>query len=356
MLAKTERPPFFNEVVGQDNIIKDLQNHLKAGELPSVMIFSGETGVGKTTIAFLIAKLMNCSNKRKVGDFYEPCNECSACQDINNQKFFRDVTYFNCGTKNKDSILSLEQKLNRTNKRDKYKIIILDEAQNFGNAQTKATLLDFLEKERKGVYIIACTMEAKKLHKAIKDRGVFYNFKPIDSEVIAKKLFDYLKERNFLINNIKIPEEFIESLFTIANNCGNSMRGAWGIFERCIHGQLWKKEDIIENLDIIDIKTLNDINIKLKKKDSSSISDLMNIQDLQEFYFKSRSFLIKFYAWKINNKINSYEKWYLPYFNAFAENGLENYYSLTSVYSKYNNHTFDSKGFLLDLINYMGGV
>jgi len=355
MLSIETRPKQFKDIKGQDNIITDIQNHLKDKSLPSVMIFSGESGTGKSSLSFLIAKLLNCKSPKKVGDFFEPCNECEVCNDINNEKFFRDTIYFNCGVKNKEDIKNLESKLSLSNKRDKYKIIILDEAQDFGNATTKATLLDFLERKRQGVYIIACTMDDKKLHKSIKQRGVLYKFKPLTPEIIARNLFDFLKSKDMIVNNTPIPEEFIkEGLLTIGNSCENSMRGAWQIFERCVYGKVWNRRSILDSLDIIDIDSLTDINFKLYTKDKSVINDLVNIGDLQEFFFKSRVFYIKFFGWLYTGDVADNDKWYVRYFEKFKSkldiNSLNN---LLSIYSDYNNITFDKNSFILSLIKFL---
>jgi len=142
MLSLDLRPRNFDDIVGQKHIIQTFKNRSKNLNFPQVMLMEGETGSGKTTTAQIIAQLLNCKSPIENPDGTKcACQTCPSCLDIISGRFNRDVQVIDCAGMAKEDVLKLKDKLAISPMYDKNKILILDEAQNLGNATTKGALL-----------------------------------------------------------------------------------------------------------------------------------------------------------------------------------------------------------------------
>jgi DNA polymerase III subunit gamma/tau len=288
MYSLVYRPKTFNDVFGHSSIVNEFKNRSKENNnFADVMILSGNSGSGKTTSAFIIAKLLNCKNPVKQEDgHFEPCNCCESCKDINEERFARDIYFKDASQMGKAEVIDLNNIANQYPMYDKNLIFIIDEAQNLG-VQAKGATLKLLEKQRKNVYFILCTMSfdsfPNDMKTAIKRRSQFYNFKEVPIKEIALYLRDVLKKENLYD---KVPDSFIKCLFFIAENSNGSPGLAVSYLERCIMGELYTEERILEELNLVTDSTSSNILLKLLRKDSSAFKDLRQI-GLEEFYLKS---------------------------------------------------------------------
>lgn len=283
MLSKSIRPTSFDSMVGQEGIVKEMKKRSKDLSFPEVMILSGPTGVGKTTLAYIVAALLNDPNPIIARDGTKSPNLGS--QQVSNifeERFHGDVHFFDASSMNKEDVLGLERIVSSAPMFDKNKILIIDEAQELSKA-SKGVTLRLLEKKRKNVHIILSTMDINSFNKAVKDRGQIYNFKPIPSEEIAKYLFDVLKQ---LGKDQEVPEEFFDVLFTIADNSGGSVRNALQTFERCIEGEFYTVAEVESEFGLISNEKLSNLIVDLLKKNKSVLTEIENFS-YKEFFYKS---------------------------------------------------------------------
>lgn len=343
MLTHKYRPKTLTEFVGQKKIIGEFKNRTKDNNFPQVMIFEGDSGTGKTSLAYIVSKLLNCKTSKKTRAGIEPCNKCESCLDINNEKFARDVMFFDASSMGKSDILDLEKLVNYNAFYDQNKIIIIDEAQELSKAGKGATL-KLLEKVRNNVYFILCTMDTKALDNAVKRRGQVYKFKPATSDDIAQYLFSILEQENIVET---IDESFInEGLFTISESSYGSVGIAISNLERCIEGKIYSEADIINELGFINEKKTSSYLIKILKKDSTVFNDLANL-DLKEVYFKMRKILKDALIYKFTKIADN--DWKEKYLKSYIQYDISKLYSgLTSM----NNIYFDEYKFYNIIFEY----
>lgn len=339
MYSLEHRPHLFEDMVGQKGIIGEFKNRSKVLNFPEAMLFEGESGSGKTTAALIIAALINCSAPVKLPNGeHQPCGKCASCKDIKNEKFYRDVTFFDASTMGKGDVISIEKIVNVSPMYDKNKIVIIDEAQELSKASKGATL-KLLEKKRKNVHFILCTMDVKSINKAVRDRTQQYKFRKLDSISISEYLFKVLKIED---PNEETPEVFVsEGLTTIADNSDGSVRNALQHFERCIIGKFFSNEDIVREFGFVSDAVMFEMIFKLLSKDATVLNDLKKV-DMKEFFFKSRKILTDGMIYKMTEVADTHWKaanakriakfdTVLPLLNAYSKISLMPYF-LDAVY------------------------
>lgn len=335
-------------MVGQEGIIREMKKRSKTLDFPEVMIFEGETGTGKTTLAYIISALLNDPNPIINEDGTKSPNmESPQVINIFNEKFQGDVHFFDASSMNKDDVLGLERIVASSPMFDKNKILIIDEAQELSKA-SKGVTLRLLEKKRKNVYIILSTMDINSFNKAVRDRGQLYKFKPINSDEIAKYLFDVLK---YLDKDKEVPEEFFEVLFTIADNSGGSVRNALQTFERCIEGEFYTTEEVEKEFGLISNERLSNLIVSLLKKEESVLTSIEEYSN-KEFFYKSWKTLLDAKRFDITKEIKPEWKKKLAYvINNYASNrdDLLNRYIAVDTTGNY----FREYVFLHELMQYL---
>lgn len=185
-LYRKYRPQTFSDLIGQEHLTQTIVNEIASGRLAHAYLFSGPRGIGKTTLARLIAKAVNCQNQKN-GKF-EPCNECSSCQEITDGRNI-DVIEIdaasNTGVDNvRENIIDSAQ---FHPSRSKYKIFIIDEVHMLSTSAFNA-LLKTLEEPPAYVIFILATTEWHKIPATIVSRCQRFNFQKISPELITQKL------------------------------------------------------------------------------------------------------------------------------------------------------------------------
>ena len=284
----TYRPHSFDEMVGQKGIIGEFNNRSKEMNFSKALLLEGESGSGKTTAALIVAALINCTSPQKQSNgTHTACGECASCKDIRNEKFYRDVTFLDASTMGKGDVVAIEKIVGVSPMYDKNKIIIIDEAQELSKASKGATL-KLLEKKRKNVHIILCTMDAKSIHKAVRDRCQQYKFRKLDPTSISEYLFKVLEIED---PDEETPEVFVtEGLTTIADNSDGSVRNALQHFERCLIGKFFTKEDIVREFGFVSDEVMFGMIFKILAKDATVLNEIQKV-DMKEFFYKSRKIL-----------------------------------------------------------------
>ena len=226
VLARKYRPSTFSEVVGQEHILTALENSIQHNKLHQAYMFSGTRGVGKTTIARVFAKCLNCQK----GDMpqVEPCNECSACLEI---KAGRHIEFLEVDAASRTGVDDMRELLESVQYKPanaRYKIYLIDEVHMLSKNSFNA-LLKTLEEPPPHVMFLMATTEVEKVPKTVLSRCLQLNLKTIPENQIRDHIQSLLD-----LENIKYDEE---SLALIASSAQGSIRDGLTLLDQAIaHG------------------------------------------------------------------------------------------------------------------------
>ena len=238
VLARKYRPSTFSEVVGQEHILKALENSIEHNKLHQAYMFSGTRGVGKTTIARVFAKCLNCQK----GDMPQvvPCNECTACIEI---KAGRHIEFLEVDAASRTGVDDMRELLESvqykpTNAR--YKIYLIDEVHMLSKSSFNA-LLKTLEEPPPHVMFLMATTEVEKVPKTVLSRCLQLNLKIIPENQIRDHIQSLLD-----LESIKYDEE---SLVLIASSAQGSIRDGLTLLDQAIaHGNGALESDQVKSL------------------------------------------------------------------------------------------------------------
>ncbi|XWX02863.1 DNA polymerase III subunit gamma/tau [Aggregatilineales bacterium SYSU G02658] len=178
------RPTAFDEMVGQEHIIRTLKNSLKTGRIRHAYLFSGPRGTGKTTSARLLAKAVNCTHPDPDA---RPCNQCAACVAINEGRFLDLIEIDAASHTGVDDVRDLREKIAFTPSEGRYKVYIIDEVHRFsGNAFD--ALLKTLEEPPDHALFVLATTEIDKVPATIKSRCLPFEFRRLTVQEVADRL------------------------------------------------------------------------------------------------------------------------------------------------------------------------
>jgi DNA polymerase-3 subunit gamma/tau len=183
VLALKYRPRTFDEVVGQRAVVRTLKNSLAGSRIAHAYLFSGVRGVGKTTVARLLAKSLNCVR----GPTVDPCNECSSCTEIAASSSLDVLEIDGASNNSVDDVRELRETVRYSPSRDRYRIFIIDEVHMLSNSAFNA-LLKTLEEPPPRVVFIFATTEYRKIPVTILSRCQHFEFRRIARSEIASHL------------------------------------------------------------------------------------------------------------------------------------------------------------------------
>ncbi|MEK6577401.1 MAG: DNA polymerase III subunit gamma/tau, partial [Nitrospirota bacterium] len=183
VLARKWRPQTFNDVVGQTHIVKTLTNAIEKGRTAHAYLFSGSRGLGKTSLARILAKGLNCEH----GPTASPCNNCSMCIEIISATSVDVIEIDGASNTGVDDIRELKEDVRYIPLKGRYKIYIIDEVHMLSNSAFNA-LLKTLEEPPPHVIFIFATTEAHKIPQTILSRCQHFNFKRITYQDIMERL------------------------------------------------------------------------------------------------------------------------------------------------------------------------
>ncbi len=266
VLARKWRPRVFREMQGQEHVLKALINALDHDRLHHAYLFTGTRGVGKTSIARILAKCLNC----EVGVSSEPCGECSACQEISQGRFVDLIEVDGASRTKVEDTRELLDNVQYAPTRGRFKIYLIDEVHMLSNHSFNA-LLKTLEEPPEHVKFLLATTDPQKLPVTILSRCLQFNLKNLSAEKIVEHLDSIL---------IKESVPFDEAaLWLLARSADGSMRDALSLTDQGIAfgGGKIGESDISAMLGTIDHKLIEQLMRGLINSDGSEILDAVSI-------------------------------------------------------------------------------
>ena len=227
VLARKYRPQKYSEVIGQDHVTRTLQNAIEQGRTAHGYIFSGHRGIGKTTVARILAAALNCRSglPEKDKPSPEPCGVCESCTEIRAGNAV-DVIEIDAATnRGIDEIRELREGARYRPARDRFKIYILDEAHQITDAAFNA-LLKTLEEPPDHIVFMLATTQPEDIPQTIRSRCQHFSFRAVKFEAIVTQLRD-------LVTREKIEADD-DALALLAEAGDGSMRDAFSILDQAI--------------------------------------------------------------------------------------------------------------------------
>lgn len=252
-LYRKYRPKNLSEVVGQEHIKKALTNAISLNKISHAYLFTGPRGTGKTSIARILAKSLNCQNGKDGGPTVTPCETCPSCVDIKNSTPMDVIEIDAASNRKVEDAQNILEKIQYVPVNGKYKIYIIDEVHMLTNHAFNA-LLKTLEEPPENVIFILATTEPQKVLETITSRCQRFDFRRITTDDIVAHLKHIAKQEK-----IKIDDD---ALFTIAKNAAGGMRDSLALLDQVSVLDSAKKittEDINKLLGRLSFDMLNNL-------------------------------------------------------------------------------------------------
>jgi DNA polymerase-3 subunit gamma/tau len=302
VLYRKYRPQKFAEIIGQEHVIQTLSNALSSDLVSHAYIFSGPRGSGKTTIARLLAKAVNCHD-RKAGTF-EPCNQCPSCLEIGEGRSLDLIEIDAASHRGIDEIRELRDGIKFAPVKEKYKIFVIDECHQLTKEAANALLKTLEEPPSHAVFILATT-EIHKMIPTIISRCQRFDFRKLTFDEIVNRLDIVSKKEKAKIDK--------SALGLIALNSGGSVRDAESLLDQVLTfaGTLSqteiKAEHIKELLGLADMAMIGEFFDFISKKDEKGAIEFLGKTfekgyDPQEFSKALVSYLRQAMLLKINSE------------------------------------------------------
>lgn len=265
VLSRRYRPKLFDEVIGQESIVKILKNALASKKIPHAFLFTGIRGTGKTTTARILARALNCQK----GVVIDPCNECEACCQLLEGRNMDVFEIDGASNTSVNDVRMIKENTHFLPSQSRYKIYIVDEVHMLSTEAFNA-LLKTLEEPPNYVVFILATTEPQKIPETVISRCVRLNFRRVEPKEIVNYLAKVLSEEN-----ISYEES---ALFMIARQSDGSVRDALSFLELVLaygDGKLLEK-DVVQTLGLLSREKIFDVLRSMANKDVSSMIAIIN--------------------------------------------------------------------------------
>ncbi|MFH1048854.1 MAG: DNA polymerase III subunit gamma/tau [Patescibacteria group bacterium] len=302
VLYRKYRPKNFSEIIGQEKIVKILTSAVSSGRVAHAYLFTGPRGTGKTTIARILAKVINCTG-RKGG---EPCNECANCIALNTGRTFDVVEIDAASNTGVDNIRDLKESIGFSPALLKYKVFIIDEAHMLSKGAFNA-LLKMLEEPPEHAIFILATTEIHKIPPTIISRAQRFDFRKFRLDEMIERLKEIAKQEK-----VKIEKGVME---VIALSADGGMRDAESMLGQIISleapGEEIKLAEVKMVLGLTDTESvLKFVGFMSKNQFKEAIIFLNDItfegQDLEQFAGSLIDILRKITILKTNRDLKKY--------------------------------------------------
>lgn len=277
--ARKYRPTSFDEVVGQDHVAKTLKNALLTNHLAHAFLFTGPRGVGKTTCARILAKIINCEDPVNKT---EACNQCSSCKAFNDNASFNILELDAASNNSVENIRTLIEQVRFQPQQGKYKVFIIDEVHMLSASAFNAFLKTLEEPPPYAIFILATT-EKHKIIPTILSRCQIFDFKRIQISDTVLQLEKICKKEG-----IKAEKE---ALHTIAIKADGAMRDALTIFDK-ISGSVGDNityKDVVANLNLLDYEYYFKITDAFLRENISEV--LLSLDEIVKLGFDADHFV-----------------------------------------------------------------
>ena len=287
-LYRKFRPAEFADVKGQDHIITTLKNQIKAQRIGHAYLFCGTRGTGKTTVAKIFAKAVNCENPVDGS----PCGECEMCKSIGAGTSMNVIEIDAASNNGVDNIREIRDEVSYRPTEGRYKVYIIDEVHMLSIGAFNA-LLKTLEEPPEYVIFILATTEAHKIPITILSRCQRYDFKRITIDTIAARLTDLMGKEQ-----VEVEERAIRYLAKAADG---SMRDALSLLDQCIAfylGQTLTYDNVLEVLGAVDTEVFSRLLREIIAQDVTKV-----LKSVEELVMQGRelSQLSADFTWYLRN-------------------------------------------------------
>ena len=264
-LYRKWRPDNFEDVKGQDHIVTTLQNQIKADRIGHAYLFCGTRGTGKTSIAKIFSKAVNCEHPINGS----PCNECESCRAIATGNSMNVIEIDAASNNGVDNIRQIRDEVQYSPTQGKYKVYIIDEVHMLSIGAFNA-LLKTLEEPPSYVIFILATTEAHKIPVTILSRCQRYDFHRISIETISDRLSQLMQAEN-----INVEDKAIKY---IAKAADGSLRDALSLLDQCIAfylGRDLKYENVLDVLGAVDTQVYAEMLSLITMSDTTAVMELI---------------------------------------------------------------------------------
>lgn len=335
VLARKWRPKLFSEVVGQQHVVQALQNSILNKKINQAYIFNGTRGVGKTSIARILTKVLNCKDPKNG----EPCNECDQCLAMNENTLLDFQEIDAASRRSREETMNLLETVPYLPTSSKYKVYLIDEVHMLTKESFNA-LLKTLEEPPPHVIFMFATTEIEKVPPTILSRCLQLNLRLVSEEEIEKQLSKIFDQEKITYDQ--------ESLKIISKAASGSMRDALTISEKVVSycSENLNKQDVQNILGIPDEEIIFSILDILKDKDSVSLVKFFDDFDennsckniLESLMYSIQEISLLQFGKSIDNKLNKFAEMTPEYLQLIYQIGLSN--------KVYFESTSDEKGLL----------
>lgn len=287
-LYRKFRPGIFEDVKGQEHIVTTLRNQIKANRIGHAYLFTGTRGTGKTTVAKIFAKTVNCENPTENG----PCGECRTCRAIAAGASMNVIEIDAASNNGVDNIREIVDEVSYSPAEGKYKVYIIDEVHMLSIGAFNA-LLKTLEEPPSYVIFILATTEVHKLPITILSRCQRYDFKRISIETITERMQELIDAEG-----VQVEEK---ALRYIAKTADGSMRDALSLLDQCIAFHLGNEltyDKVLDVLGAVDTQVFSRLLRYVLEKDV-----LGCVQLLEEIVMQGRELtqFVTDFSWYLRN-------------------------------------------------------
>ena len=300
-LYRTERPETFDEVIGQEHIVRVLKNQIANNTVGHAYLLCGTRGTGKTTMARLLAKAVNCTS-----DGERPCGCCDNCLSIKDGSFIDMIEIDAASNNGVESVREIRDSVNYPASIGRRKVYIIDEVHMLSTAAFNA-LLKTLEEPPEGIMFILATTDPQKLPQTILSRCMRFNFRRVSETQLAGQMKAICEKRG-----VKITDSALKLL---AANADGSVRDGLSLLDQCLAGtdKILDRETVLEFLGTVSEGFFLELTEKVCVRDTSGALLLLDEvlaegkdvkQLLNDWMAHYRSLLIAKYIKDAENLLN----------------------------------------------------